>query len=66
MAFNPDGAVASAPTRRQGFTAARDRLGWVPGGWVDVPGGVGEIGFAAFEQLQPDLAAGGEGGNGLP
>src|SRR5258708_33873083 len=59
-------AARSAPARRLGFPTTSGGLGWALGGWAHVSGGVGEIGFAAFEQLQPDLAAGGEGGDGLP
>jgi len=30
---------------------------WWPGARRDLPGGAGEAGFAAFEELEPDLAA---------
>jgi len=67
----------SAPGR-QWFLAVPGRLGLGLGGRLqgeplggsapggDVPGGTAEIGLAALQQLQPDLAAGGEGRNGLP
>jgi hypothetical protein len=40
-------------------------LGWALGGWARVRDGIGEIGLAAFEQFQPDLAGPtGSGGYG--
>src|SRR6516164_160390 len=71
------GRSVSAPGR-QWFLAVPGRLGLGLGGRLqgeplggsapggDVPGGTAEIGLAALQQLQPDLAAGGEGGHGLP
>ena len=52
--------VRSALGCRHWFLAAPARLGWARGGRAlggNLPGGTGEAGFAAFEELEPDLAA---------
>src|SRR5262245_4020554 len=67
---SPDlGGAWSARDRGQWLLAVLGWPGGGPGGRVrgGSPAALGEkVGFAALEQLQPDLAAGRERGNGLP